>query len=324
MPRFINYLNREMPFSKNSPYLVFDRSNWAKLRQSEPMSLTEKEVISLRGILEDLSIEEVEDIYLPLSRLLSYYINENISRYQTLLKFLGKDYARTPYIIGVAGSVSVGKSTTARVLQALLSRWPNSQKVELLTTDGFLYPNKILEERNIMNKKGFPESYDIERLVKFVHDIKSGVPRVTAPIYSHLIYDIVPNQEKVIESPDIVILEGLNVLQSGKDYPHASYDVFVSDYLDFSIYVDADEDMLEQWYVNRFLKLRDGAFTDPNSYFNNYTKLTDEEAIRTATQIWEEINKKNLIENILPTRERADLILKKRGDHEIESVRLRK
>lgn len=313
-----------MQFSLNSPYLVFDRKSWSNLRQSEPMSLTEDEVKSLRGIYQTLSIEEVEDIYLPLSRLLSYYIDENISRYNTIHKFLGKDYERTPYIIGVAGSVSVGKSTTARVLQALLSRWPNSKKVELLTTDGFLYPNKILEEKGIMNKKGFPESYDIERLVKFVHDIKSGKPQVTAPIYSHLIYDIIPNEEKVFESPDILILEGLNVLQSGKDYPHASYNVFVSDYLDFSIYVDADIDMLQEWYVDRFFKLRAGAFTDPKSYFNNYTNLTDDEAKETATQIWNDINKKNLVENILPTRERANLILKKSENHVIEWVKLRK
>lgn len=313
-----------MRSSTNSPYLLFDRKSWANLRNSEPMSLTPTEVDNLRGIEHTLSIEEVEEVYLPLSRLLSYYIDANIGRQQILAKFLGKEYVRLPYIIGIAGSVSVGKSTTARVLQALLSRWPNNNKVELITTDGFLYPNKILEERGIMDKKGFPISYDIQRLLQFVSDLKSGNPSVSAPIYSHSIYDIIPDEEQVIESPDILILEGLNVLQGGRDYPHITNRAFVSDYLDFSIYVHAEEPLLKHWFLSRFFKFRSGAFTDPDSYFHHYAKLTDSEAEEVASNVWDTINKKNLLENILPTKDRASLILTKTTNHMVESVKLRK
>ena len=307
-----------------TPYLQFDRNQWAALRDSVPMTLSEDEIARLKGINEDLSLEEVAEIYLPLSRLLNFYISSNLRRQAVLEQFLGTNGQRIPYIISIAGSVAVGKSTTARVLQALLSRWPEHRRVELITTDGFLHPNQVLKERGLMKKKGFPESYDMHRLVKFVSDLKSGVPNVTAPVYSHLIYDVIPDGDKTVVQPDILILEGLNVLQSGMDYPHDPHHVFVSDFVDFSIYVDAPEDLLQTWYINRFLKFREGAFTDPDSYFHNYAKLTKEEAIKTAMTLWKEINWLNLKQNILPTRERASLILTKSANHAVEEVRLRK
>ncbi|MBX9448146.1 type I pantothenate kinase [Dickeya chrysanthemi] len=307
-----------------TPYLHFNRQQWANLRDSVPLTLTEDEIIKLKGINEDLSLDEVAEIYLPLSRLLNFYISSNLRRQAVLEQFLGTDGQKIPYIIGIAGSVAVGKSTTARVLQALLSRWPEHRKVELITTDGFLHPNKILQQRNLMKKKGFPQSYDMHSLVKFVSEIKSGVPCVTAPTYSHLTYDIVPDCNKVIEQPDILILEGLNVLQSGMDYPHDPHRVFVSDFVDFSIYVDAPEDLLKSWYINRFLKFREGAFTNPDSYFHNYAKLAETEAVNIASQLWSEINGLNLKQNILPTRERASLIMTKSANHAVECVRLRK
>ena len=288
-----------------TPYLQFDRNQWAALRDSVPMTLSEDEIARLKGINEDLSLEEVAEIYLPLSRLLNFYISSNLRRQAVLEQFLGTNGQRIPYIISIAGSVAVGKSTTARVLQALLSRWPEHRRVELITTDGFLHPNQVLKERGLMKKKGFPESYDMHRLVKFVSDLKSGVPNVTAPVYSHLIYDVIPDGDKTVVQPDILILEGLNVLQSGMDYPHDPHHVFVSD-------------------INRFLKFREGAFTDPDSYFHNYAKLTKEEAIKTAMTLWKEINWLNLKQNILPTRERASLILTKSANHAVEEVRLRK
>ncbi|MBP1133754.1 MULTISPECIES: type I pantothenate kinase [Serratia] len=307
-----------------TPYLQFDRTQWAALRNSVPLTLSEEEIVKLKGINEDLSLEEVAQIYLPLSRLLNFYISSNLRRQAVLEQFLGTDGQKIPYIIGIAGSVAVGKSTTARLLQALLSSWPEHRSVELITTDGFLHPNKVLNERGLMKKKGFPQSYDMHSLVKFVSEVKSGAKRVTAPVYSHLIYDVVPEGNKVIEQPDILILEGLNVLQSGMDYPHDPHRVFVSDFVDFSIYVDAPEELLQSWYINRFLKFRQGAFSNPDSYFHNYSKLPEPEAINIATQLWNEINGLNLHENILPTRERASLIMTKSANHAVENVRLRK
>ena len=289
-----------------------------------PLTLSEEEIVKLKGINEDLSLEEVAQIYLPLSRLLNFYISSNLRRQAVLEQFLGTDGQKIPYVIGIAGSVAVGKSTTARLLQALLSSWPEHRSVELITTDGFLHPNKVLNERGLMKKKGFPQSYDMHSLVKFVSEVKSGAKRVTAPVYSHLIYDVVPEGNKVIEQPDILILEGLNVLQSGMDYPHDPHRVFVSDFVDFSIYVDAPEELLQSWYINRFLKFRQGAFSNPDSYFHNYSKLPEPEAVNIATQLWNEINGLNLQENILPTRERASLIMTKSANHAVENVRLRK
>lgn len=315
---------KERELSLATPYLQFDRTQWGALRDSVPLTLKETDIVKLKGINEDLSLEEVAQIYLPLSRLLNFYISSNLRRQAVLEQFLGTGGQKIPYIIGVAGSVAVGKSTTARVLQALLSRWPEHRTVELVTTDGFLYPNETLQQRGIMKKKGFPQSYDIHQLIQFVSEVKSGAQSVSVPVYSHLIYDVIPEGNKVIEQPDILILEGLNVLQSGMDYPHDPHRVFVSDFVDFSIYVDAPEDLLQSWYINRFLKFRQGAFSDPDSYFHHYAKLPEKEAVNIATQLWNEINGLNLKENILPTRERASLIMTKSANHAVENVRLRK
>jgi type I pantothenate kinase len=279
--------------------------------------LTEDDLAQLRGINERISLGEVEEIYLPLSRLLNLYVDAT-------QKLQGNSTAKVPYVIGIAGSVAVGKSTTARILQALLARWPNHPKVDLITTDGFLFPNAVLEARGLMKRKGFPESYDRRRLVKFVADVKSGEPEVTAPIYSHLAYDILTDQTITVRQPDIVILEGLNVLQTGVGSAVHDAPIFVSDYFDFSIYVDADEEHVKHWYVERFLTLRRTAFRDPASYFHRYASLSDEEARATALRIWNEINGVNLRENILPTRTRAHLILEKGLDHAVRSVKLRK
>ena len=307
-----------------SAYLHFDRQHWAALRETTPLVLDEQDIEQLKGINEDLSLSEVAEIYLPLSRLLNFYISSNLNHQNVVKKFLGTDRKKVPYIISIAGSVAVGKSTTARVLQALLSRWPEHRRVELITTDGFLHPNALLKERGIMKKKGFPQSYDMHRLVNFVADIKAGKEKLTVPVYSHLTYDIIPEEQKVVEAPDIIILEGLNVLQSGMDYSHDPHRVFVSDFVDFSIYVDASEELLKQWYINRFLRFREGAFSDPNSYFHHYSKLTIDEATAIASGLWDEINGLNLRENILPTRERANLILSKSFKHAVSSVSLRK
>ena len=307
-----------------SPYLSFSREQWSELRAAVPLTLTEEDLIHLRGIHDELSLDEVRDIYLPLSRLLNLYVKARQSRSKVIEQFLGTTPSHLPYVISIAGSVAVGKSTTARILQALLDRWPEHPKVELITTDGFLFPNSELEANGLMKKKGFPQSYDMRRLVNFVADIKAGSASVSAPIYSHHIYDIVPGAEKRVEQPDILILEGLNVLQSGMEYPHDPHHVFVSDFVDFSIYVDADESLLKSWYVERFLRFRKGAFADPTCYFHHYAALTEAESVSIAGHIWDEINYPNLKANILPTRERASLVLTKGPAHAIEQVKLRK
>jgi type I pantothenate kinase len=267
---------------------------------------------------------EVEEIYLPLSRLLSFYVAATQRLFHAQQNFLGTEDAKMPYIIGVAGSVAVGKSTTARVLQALLARWPNVPKVDLVTTDGFLYPNAILAREGLMERKGFPESYDLSALLHFLSDIKAGRRPARAPVYSHLIYDVMPNQWIEVDRPDILIVEGLNVLQTGAPPKDGKAIPYVSDFFDFSIYLDADEDVLRAWYVDRFLTLRGTAFRDPKSYFHRYATLSDEEAVETAVAIWTRINLLNLNENILPTRQRADLILKKVESHLVEEVALRR
>src|SRR5438552_392348 len=307
-----------------SPYRTFSRAEWAKLRADTPMTLTPAEVTRVRSLNDRLDMAEVEEIYLPLSRLLSLYVAATQRLFRAQQRFLGTEDAKMPFVIGVAGSVAVGKSTTARVLQALLARWPNVPKVDLVTTDGFLLPNVILEREGLMERKGFPESYDLSALLRFLTDIKAGRRPARAPIYSHLVYDVMPNQWVEIDRPDILIVEGLNVLQTGAPPKDGKAIPYVSDFFDFSVYLDADEGVLLTWYVDRFLTLRGTAFRDPKSYFHRYATLSDEEAVATATSIWRRINLVNLHENILPTRQRADLILKKSESHLIEQVSLRK
>ncbi|HHF3697285.1 TPA: type I pantothenate kinase, partial [Haemophilus influenzae] len=304
-----------------TPFLSFNRKQWAELRKSVPLKLTEQDLKPLLGFNEELSLDEVSMIYLPLARLINYYIDENLRRQAVLHRFLGRNKTKVPYIISIAGSVAVGKSTSARILQSLLSHWPAERKVDLITTDGFLYPLEKLKKDHLLHKKGFPISYDTPKLIHFLADVKSGKTEVEAPIYSHLTYDIIPDKFNVINKPDILILEGLNVLQTGNNKTNQT---FVSDFVDFSIYVDAEEKLLKEWYIKRFLKFRESAFNDPNSYFKHYANLSKEESITTASKIWDEINGLNLNQNILPTRERANLILKKGHNHQVELIKLRK
>jgi type I pantothenate kinase len=305
-----------------SPYAVYLREDWARLRADTPMPLTEAELDNLASLTERVSAEEVVDIYLPLSRLLNLYVEAIQALHGSATRFLRKSDGKMPFIIGLAGSVAAGKSTTARVLQALLSRWPGHPSVDLVTTDGFLLPTRTLEAKGLMKRKGFPESYDVRRLVRFMADVKAGVPEVAAPLYSHLTYDIVPGEYQIVRQPDIIIVEGLNVLQTGDGRRRMR--MFVSDFFDFSIYVDAEEDDIEQWYVERFLKLRETVFRDPSSYFHRYVRLSQQEAAGMARSIWSDINLPNLRQNVAPTRERAHLILEKGRDHAVRRVKLRK
>ncbi len=300
-------------------YLTFHRDEWAALRAATPLTLDQPDLESLQGINDRIDLHEVTAVYLPLSRLLNLYVSAVQDLQRVSSTFLGSKASKVPYVIGVAGSVAVGKSTFARILQALLSRWPNHPQVDLVTTDGFLYPNAVLTERGLMDRKGFPESYDTRALLSFLRAVKSGQEEVSAPVYDHVAYDVLDGVSLTVRHPDIVIVEGLNVLQVNREGVE-----FVSDYFDFSIYVDADVDDIEEWYVARFFALRESVFQDPDSYFTNFAELTDEQADATARHIWTSINGRNLRENIAPTRERASLIIRKQRDHRVSEVSLRK
>lgn len=308
-----------------SPYNFFSSEEWSKFRADTPMTLSADELKRLRSLNDPIDMDEVKRIYLSLSRLLSTHVEASQVLFDQRNRFLNMEGVnKTPFVIGIAGSVAVGKSTTARILKELLARWPSSPKVDLITTDGFLYPNEVLRRENLMERKGFPESYDIGSLLRFLSAIKAGQPDVQAPSYSHLIYDVVPNEFTTIDRPDILIFEGINVLQS-RDLPEGGRIVpIVSDFFDFSIYIDADEALIHQWYVNRFMNLRQTAFRDPSSYFNRYASISEEAALAIAEGLWENINLKNLRRNIVPTRPRADLILRKGQNHLIDTVALRK
>ncbi len=307
-----------------SPFGRFSRDEWAALRADTPMTLTDADLNEVRSLNDQIDLHEVEIIYLPLSRLLNLYVQASQKLFHASNIFLHRKDLKVPYVIGVAGSVAVGKSTTARILRRLLSRWPSHPKVDLVTTDGFLLPNKVLEREGLMNRKGFPESYDLQRILRFMSDIKSGERDVEAPLYSHLTYDVLEGKTQIVDQPDILILEGINVLQTGRPPRDGRGIPNTSDFFDFSIFIDAEEQDLRQWYIERFFSLRNGAFKDPRSYFHRYASLTDEETVATATRIWSSINLVNLRENILPTRPRADLVLRKGADHRVRSVFLRK
>ncbi len=307
-----------------SPYVELDREAWARLRRNHPLSLSADDVTRLQGLGDRIDLSEVEEVYLPLSRLLNFYVGATAGLHRITSDFLGESPAKTPFIIGVAGSVAVGKSTTARILAELLRRWAGTPRVELITTDGFLYPNAELERRGLLQRKGFPESYNRRALLRFVAEVKAGVEEVAAPVYSHLTYDIVPGARTVVRRPDVLIVEGLNVLQPPRVQPDGRTGLAVSDFFDFSVYVDARLEDIREWYVDRFLRLRETAFADPQSYFHRYARLSDDEARATALAIWAQINEPNLVENVLPTRERATLVLTKGPDHAVTRIRLRK
>ena len=307
-----------------SPYRQFSRDEWAALRADTPLTLTVDDLRKLRATNDPISIDEVVAIYLPLSRLLALYVAATQGLFKATQRFLGAEDGKVPYLIGVAGSVAVGKSTTARVLKALLSRWPHTPKVDLVTTDGFLHPNRVLTDSGLMDRKGFPESFNQAGLIRFLSDVKAGKRSVRAPVYSHLEYDIVPDEHVVIDRPDILIVEGLNVLLPNRPTKDGRSIPFVSDFFDFSVYLDAGEALLEEWYVSRFMRLRETAFRDPLSYFKKYSEVGNEEAEAIAHDIWQRINLRNLVENVRPTRARASLILTKGPSHRIEQVALRK
>jgi type I pantothenate kinase len=307
-----------------NPYRTFSRDEWAVLRADTPMPLTAQEVSDLSGIIERMSVSEVENIYLPMSRVLNFYVAALQQLHSQTSVFFRKCDGKTPFIIGIAGSVAVGKSTTARVLRALLARWPNHPRVDLVSTDGFLLPNAELQARSLMQRKGFPESFDQKALLQFLFDVKSGRSKVAAPVYSHFHYDILPGESIVVDRPDILIVEGLNVLQPAKLPKDGKGIPFVSDFFDFSIYIHAEPEIIEDWYLTRFLRLCNTAFNHPDAHFHRYAGLPEEEARVTARQFWKNINLVNLRENILPTRQRADLILNKGKDHLTETVWLRK
>ena len=307
-----------------SPYIEFTRRDWARLREDTPLTLTEEDLAELRGVNEEVALIEVEEVYLPLSRLLNLYVEATQELYRATATFLGGDTPKVPYMIGLAGSVAVGKSTTARIMQALLSRWPGHPRVDLITTDGFLYPNAYLEANDLMHRKGFPESYDVRRLIDFVATVKSGAQVARAPVYSHLTYDILPENFIEVSNPDIVILEGINVLQTPTPGPEKGAGPYVSDFFDFSIYVNADPEIIETWFLERFHTLRKTAFVKPASYFKRYASMSYEEADKYARNVWKNINALNLHENIAPTRDRADLVLTKGESHAVEFIQLRK
>ncbi|MDH6231322.1 type I pantothenate kinase [Mesorhizobium soli] len=313
------------PTMKYSPYRFFTAERWAEFRADTPLTLSEDEVRRLSSLYDPIDLDEVSRIYLSLSRLLSAHVEASQLLYRQRKNFFGSDeVAKTPYIIGMAGSVAVGKSTTARVLKELLARWPSSPKVDLVTTDGFLLPNEVLRRENLMERKGFPDSYDVGALLRFLSAIKSGEPNVRAPLYSHLTYDVMPGEYITVDRPDILIFEGLNVLQP-RDLPKdGKFVPFLSDFFDFSIYIDAEEELIHAWYIKRFMRLRETAFRNPESFFHRYSQLSEDAANAIAEGLWSNINLKNLRENILPTRPRADLILRKGPDHRVVEVALRK
>ncbi|XBH20613.1 type I pantothenate kinase [Jonesiaceae bacterium BS-20] len=315
-----------MPQSLTPPsaYMDLDRAAWQRLSESTPLPLTDQDVERLAGLGDPIDLAEVDAIYRPLSRLLNLYVGATRELNKATSTFLREEAGGTPYVIGVAGSVAVGKSTTSRILREMLARWPDTPRVELLTTDGFLYPNAELERRGLMHRKGFPESYNRRALIRFLTKVKAGRPRVEAPVYDHLTYDILPGAVQTVNHPDVLIVEGLNVLQPARPSISTRSSLAVSDFFDFSIYVDARPQDVRSWYVDRFLSLRDSAFAKPESYFRRYADLSDDDAIATAEQIWDSINEPNLQENILPTRSRASLVMHKGPNHLVERVRLRK